>query len=211
MKMTPTRDAEIHRLIGGALCLDFVNTLNGHTSQTKHEYLLGYTDLILWSRHAGILTDPESSKLLHKEDRMPPQARAVYKKAVELREMLHQVFSDLAGGISPSPADVETLNVVRAEALHHSRLSQTGNGLSLSWDELDSLERMLWPIILSASELLTSESLHRLRECNGKGCDWLFIDSSRNHMRRWCSMDECGNRAKMQRRYNRQRETTDRL
>jgi predicted RNA-binding Zn ribbon-like protein len=151
----------------------------------------------------GILTASENSKLLHKADQMPVQARAIYKKAVRLREMMFQVFSNLAGGISPSLADVETLNAARTEALHHSRLSQTGKGLSLSWDESDSLERMLWPIILSASELLTSEAVHRLRECNGKGCDWLFIDSSRNHMRRWCSMDECGNRAKMHRRYHR--------
>lgn len=208
MKKTPTRDAEIHHLIGGALCLDFVNTLCGHTGQVIHEYLFDYTDLVLWSRHAGILTDSESSKLLHKSDQTPTEAQAVYQKALALRETLFRVFSALAGKLSPSATDVEFLNTIRTEALHHSKLSQTGKDFSLNWDEPDSFERMLWPIILSASELLTSESVHRLRECDSKSCDWLFIDSSRNHMRRWCSMDKCGNRAKMHRRYNRQRGMT---
>jgi len=207
MKKTPTRDAEIHHLIGGALCLDFVNTLYGHTGQVIHEYLFDYTDLVLWSRHARILTDSESSKLLRKSDQVPDGAQAAYQKALILREALFRVFSALVNGPSPSTSDVEILNAFRAEALHHSRLNPTGKIFSLGWDELISFEQMLWPIILSASDLLTSETIHRLRKCDGKSCDWLFIDTSRNHLRRWCSMDKCGNRAKMHRRYKRKRET----
>jgi predicted RNA-binding Zn ribbon-like protein len=206
MKKIPMRDAEIHHLIGGALCLDFVNTLYGHTGQVLHEYLFDYTDLVLWSRHAQILTDSESSKLLRKSNQMPAEAQAVFQNAITLRETLFRVFSSLAQGLSPSFADIKTLNAIRAEVLHHSQLSQIGKDFLLGWDEPDSFERMLWPIVLSASELLTSESIHRLRECDSQSCDWLFLDSSRNHMRRWCSMDKCGNRAKMRRRYKRQRE-----
>lgn len=208
--MNQKRDAEIHRLIGGALCLDFVNTLNGHGDPPMHEYLLDYTDLVLWSRHAGILTDSEGSKLLLKADQMPIVAQAAHQRALALRETLFLIFSALASGRSPSHAEVESLNVLRAEVLHHSQLVRMGKGFTLSWDEPDSLERMLWPIILSASELLVSDSVHRLRQCDGKECDWLFVDSSRNHLRRWCSMDQCGNRAKMHRRYHRQRGSTGR-
>ncbi len=207
MNITMTRDAEIHRLIGGALCLDFVNTLNGHGDLALHEYLEDYTDLVLWSRHAGILTDAESSMLLHKSSQAPTEAQAVFQKVLTLRETLFRVLSAIVSGSSPSHTDVETLNAVRTEALHRSRLIQVERNFSLGWDASDSLEQMLWPIILSASELLTSEALHRLRQCDGKECDWLFIDSSRNHMRRWCSMNQCGNRAKMHRRYNRRRGT----
>lgn len=206
MDKTQTRDAEIHRLVGGALCLDFANTLNGHRGPAGHEYLHDYTDLVLWSRHAGILTPAESSTLMDKAEQEPAQAQSVHRKALALREMLFRVFSTLASG-SPLPAaEIEALNAARAEALRHSRLIQAGEGFSLGWGEPDALERMLWPVVLSAVEVLTSESARHLRECDGNGCDWLFIDASRNHMRRWCSMDECGNRAKMKRRYARQRE-----
>jgi predicted RNA-binding Zn ribbon-like protein len=211
MKMTPTREAEIQRLIGGALCLDFVNTLNGHNRPAGHEYLVDYTALVLWSRHTGILTDSESFKLHQKAKQMPTMGQAALQKALTLRETMFRIFSTLASGMSPSPANVNTLNAIRAEALQHSWLRHTRKGFSLGWDEPDSLGRMLWPIVLSASELLTSESVHRLRECAGKGCDWLFVDSSRNHMRCWCSMDECGNRAKMRRRYSRQRDANGHL
>jgi predicted RNA-binding Zn ribbon-like protein len=40
-------------------------------------------------------------------------------------------------------------------------------------------------------------------ECEGEGCSWLFLDTSRNRSRRWCSMEDCGNRAKARRHYER--------
>jgi len=33
-----------------------------------------------------------------------------------------------------------------------------------------------------------------------QGCGWLFVDTSKNRRRRWCDINDCGNRAK-QRRY----------
>jgi predicted RNA-binding Zn ribbon-like protein len=53
--------------------------------------------------------------------------------------------------------------------------------------------------------MLASPQVLLVRSCAGANCDWLFVDTSRNHLRRWCSMDECGNLAKMQRRQARQR------
>jgi predicted RNA-binding Zn ribbon-like protein len=65
---------------------------------------------------------------------------------------------------------------------------------------------MLWPIVRSAAELLTSEDLGRVRRCGREGCDWLFVDSSKNRSRRWCSMEMCGSRVKSRRYYYRKRE-----
>ena len=59
-----TSEAATHQLIGGQLCLDFANTINGHGSVTPHEYLIGYPDLVVWSRRAGLLTDAEAERLL---------------------------------------------------------------------------------------------------------------------------------------------------
>jgi predicted RNA-binding Zn ribbon-like protein len=50
--------------------------------------------------------------------------------------------------------------------------------------------------------LVTSKEIKRVGECaDDRGCGYLFIDTSRNHSRRWCSMEACGNRAKAQRHY----------
>src|SRR6185437_6680981 len=38
-----------------------------------------------------------------------------------------------------------------------------------------------------------------LRACADPECGWLFLDRSQARRRRWCSMAECGNRAKARR------------
>jgi predicted RNA-binding Zn ribbon-like protein len=65
---------------------------------------------------------------------------------------------------------------------------------------------MLWPIVGSAAELLASDNLPLVRACSSKTCQWFFLDTSKNHRRRWCSMKLCGNRAKVRKFYARQRE-----
>ncbi len=192
-------EAATHKLIGGQLCLDFANTINGHDRATPHEYLIGYPDLVVWSRRAGLLTDTEAERLLRLAGEDSRTATSVYKRAIELRETIFHVFSALALNRSPKTADIVTLNEVRLEALNHSTISSRDGGYAVDWTDKSALERMLWPIALSAAELLTSSHRTRVRECAGDRCDWLFVDTSRNHLRRWCSMAECGNRSKSQR------------
>jgi predicted RNA-binding Zn ribbon-like protein len=64
----------------------------------------------------------------------------------------------------------------------------------------------LWPTVRSAAELLASNNLPFVRACSSKTCQWFFLDTSKNHLRRWCSMKLCGNRAKVRKFYARQRE-----
>jgi predicted RNA-binding Zn ribbon-like protein len=47
----------------------------------------------------------------------------------------------------------------------------------------------------------------RLRRCDDQGCGWLFLDTTRNHSRRWCSSRDCGNRDRARRHYTRSRTT----
>src|SRR5690606_34555848 len=73
------------------------------------------------------------------------------------------------------------------------------------WPESNALDQVLWPVAVSAAELLTSADRERVKECAADTCNWLFLDMSRNRSRRWCDMKECGNRAKARRFYKRQR------
>ncbi len=211
--MTTIRDAEIHKLIGGALCLDFVNTLNGHRDgplgAPRHEYLADYSDLVLWSRHAGALTQDESGSLLMLAGQRQQEAKLVLERAISLRETLYRIFKSLVGGLLPLQDDLETLNQARLKVLAQSQLVPQRNGFRIEWHSgPESLDRMLAPLVISAVELLTSNELEKLRECGGDACDWLFVDKSRNHLRRWCSMDHCGNRAKSRRQYARRKNLT---
>jgi hypothetical protein len=56
--------------------------------------------------------------------------------------------------------------------------------------------------VTDAASLLTSkEALRRIAMC--KECQWLFLDTTRNHSRRWCDPADCGNRARQRRHYRR--------
>ncbi len=192
-------EAEKHRLIGGALCLDFANTINGHSQTHSHEYLTSYYDLVVWSRKANLLTQAEAQQLIQTAGRRASEAAAVFKRAIKLRETIFRVFATAADGGSPKSADILALDEARLEALNHTKIDRSLTAFVVDWTDKAALDRILWPIALSAAELLTSNDLSRVHECEGDRCDWLFVDISRNHMRRWCSMDECGNRAKSQR------------
>ncbi len=64
---------------------------------------------------------------------------------------------------------------------------------------LAPVEAALGPIALAAVRLFTEGDFHRIRECGGHACGWLFYDRSKNNRRRWCEMEVCGNRAKQRR------------
>jgi predicted RNA-binding Zn ribbon-like protein len=201
--MVQPRDAEIHHLIGGALCLDFANTLYGHGESPLHEYLHDYRDLMLWSRHAGILETQKARLLLQEADQNAAGAEAVFRRAIVLRERLYCIFANIAQARAPTTDALDQIHAAWKEDLSHSRLIYTSNGFRLGWQEATALDCILWRITDSAIQLLTSDELGRVKQCSG--CDWLFVDRSRNHLRRWCSMDQCGNRSKMRRRYQRQK------
>jgi predicted RNA-binding Zn ribbon-like protein len=201
-------EAETHKLIGGVLCLDFANTLNGHGKTSGHEYLKDYGNLVVWCRKTGILTDRDARSLIREAARKPDKAAAAFKRVIVVREIISRIFSAIAHEVPPKADDLAALNEARAEALAHSQIIRTAAGFVLDWADKTALHRMLWPIAVSAAELLTSGNTGRIRECAGEGCDWLFLDTSRNHLRRWCSMDECGNRAKSRRFLERKRRSS---
>jgi len=183
--------------------MDFANTLYGHANAPIHEYLLDYHDLVLWSRHAGILTEKETQGLLQKAHHHANEAKAAFRRATALREVIYRVFASLARTRPPKADDLTVLHTAWLEALAHSHLSKTSTGFRLGWKNEYPLDRLLWPIVDSANKLLISEEVQQVKQCSG--CDWLFVDRSRNHLRRWCSMKACGNRAKMRRHHARRK------
>ena len=166
-------EAEKHHLIAGVLCLNFANTLYGHGKTPIHEYLAGYPDLVVWSRRAGLLTDLDARLLLRESARRPAETSAVFHHAIAFRETIYRFFAALAHDELPKAADLASLNVARAESLAHSRIRRTSADYAIDWDSQTALDAMLWPIALSAADLLTQMDVSRVRQCSG--CDWLFL------------------------------------
>jgi predicted RNA-binding Zn ribbon-like protein len=210
MVRTNMTETETHagnlKLIGGWLCLDFVNTVDWRNSDHPHEWLTKYSDLVSWSRHTGILTDNEARNLLRKGELGPADAKTVVEQAIILREALYRIFSAIANHHLPSPSDITTLNTELSKAMAQLRLVPMADSYSWIYAFKDNaLDRMLWSIVRSAADLLTSNKLNRISQCSAEDCGWLFLDISRNRSRRWCDMKDCGNRAKARRHYQRER------
>jgi predicted RNA-binding Zn ribbon-like protein len=189
-----------------SLALDFSNTADWHASEQPVETLPSWADLLRWSVAAATVASEDAARLADCAMRQPERAAAVYERAIGLREATYRVFSAHARGATPAPDDLLILNREMSIAFDHVALRAVGDGFAWEWmTGEDALDQMLWPLAVSAGRLLTSATLPRVRECAGHPCGWLFIDTSRNRSRRWCSMESCGNRAKAKRHYDRSR------
>ena len=190
------------RRLGGMLCLDFVNTLDWRGRPEPDEYLSSYEDLLEWSVLAGVLTQ-EQSRRLRRGVTKAAAAKAL-RRALAFREAAHRLLQAMVEGAMPQADDLRHVNGTIAKARSHETLSYERG--TLTWALLDT-ERdpqlVLWIVSLSFADLLTSGRLHCVRECGGPECGWFFIDTTKNHQRRWCSMEGCGNRAKARRFYAR--------
>lgn len=199
------------KLVGGAPCLDFVNTVAWHASDQPQELLTEYEALVLWSARAGLLDADAAKALLTEAAGRPAAARAALKRARELRECLYRLFVTVIRGQAPDASDLSQFNAALSSAMRRVRLVPARDGFAWDWERgQGDLDAMLWPILRSAAELLVSERRSRLGQCaDDRGCGWLFLDTTRNRSRRWCEMEDCGNRAKARRHYRRTRRRRD--
>jgi predicted RNA-binding Zn ribbon-like protein len=195
---------------GVALCLDFINTVEWRKSDRPVEHLRDYADVVAWARHTertsgALLSEQEAVRLLHAAERQPERARAALVEAITVREALYRLFRAIARNQTPAEDDLATLNRALARAMAHGRITRLASGYAWMWADETHLDRVLWPVVRSAMELLTAGDLSRVSECADEWCGWLFYDTSKNRIRRWCSMQSCGNRAKARRHYARLR------
>ena len=191
-------------LLGGEMCLDFANTIDYRDTDLARELLVDYPALVLWGQHLDILTEEQATRLLRLAQQSPTEAVLALEHAIVLREAIHCIFAAIAKGQSPGVEEVRALNEALSATFSHLRVTPSARGFAWEWAEGDqTLERMLWPVVRSATHLLTSDEVSMVKRC--AGCGWLFVDRSRNHSRRWCDMRYCGNRAKARRFYARQR------
>ncbi len=200
----PRRRVDEIELVGGSPSLDFVNTVHDRYETPLRDYLTEYRELVRWGGYAGDLSAAEVRQLAALASAQSERARKTLRRAIDIREALYRVFTCVARQKTPPPRDLETLSRWINRALAQRRIAHHGRSCEWEWvSEPVSLDRVLWPVLAEAGELICSDQTARIREC--PSCGWLFLDTSKNRSRRWCSMRTCGNIAKARRHYRRHR------
>jgi predicted RNA-binding Zn ribbon-like protein len=186
-------------LSGGDLALDLANTKARRPTVEPREDLRTYDDLVAWGLEAGAIGAAEGEALRVESERRPRAARTALARARDLREAVFEVFSAVAGGREIPTAALDRVNTALPDALARLRLETAGDAAAWTWAGGAHLDRVTWPAVRAAAQLLTGGGLAHVRECAARDCAWLFLDTSRNGTRRWCDMAVCGNREKARR------------
>jgi predicted RNA-binding Zn ribbon-like protein len=174
-------------LVGENIALDLANTFNGpRDGAPEQEFLNTPDDLAAWAVHAGVV------------DERPGVGARELEQTLALRAAIYDVFRAIAEGREPAAKQLDALARLYADAIARATLVPA---YELAWDG-----EVLGPLAVAAVELLRHGPVDRVKLCDG--CPWLFLDTSRNHSRRWCSMNECGARVKV-RRYRARRRATE--
>lgn len=195
------------RYLAGEPSLDLVNTVDWTDDGLRCERLIDYGRLLTWVEGSGLLSPTDCGRLRRRASTHPRNAARVLAAALKLRSLIRSISIAAAGG-PIDQAELEQFNLLvrRAQAHRHLEPPSGRKATGLRWDwsqETPALELPLWAAALAASNVLASPDAGRIRVCAGNNCGWMYVDRSRNGLRRWCAMDTCGGREKARRHYAR--------
>jgi len=177
--------ADDFRFVGGRASLDLIATL-GKRHADPVERLPDGAAAAAWLVQSGVL---------------PKQARPIVtaRQLADLR-MLREVINRLVratmAGRRLGRSDVAALNAAAARPGLVPTLVPPGV-MQLTWGSDDPVDVGTSHLARDAVTLLAEESTHRIKECANPDCSLLYFDDSQSLRRRWCSMERCGNLAKI--------------
>ena len=187
-----------YQFVAGNLALDFVNTVAFRADPgKKKDHLQRAEDVQRWASQAQ-LPDPAAI------NSGPLVGTAALRRIRAVREQLFAVFHAIASD-DPIPADtLARLGNALHDCCAKRFLSIEGAEVRWTWrSDARCTDYLLYPVLIAATDLLTSVSRGSVRQCEDAGCGWLFLDRSNARTRRWCSMADCGNRNKARNYYRR--------
>jgi predicted RNA-binding Zn ribbon-like protein len=164
----------------GAFCLEFAMT-GGEGDRAAYETLHAPDDLRRWIQTALGL-------------RVGQVTAADLAEARRLREAIWQLTDARVLGPSLPRAAVGEIN---RSAARPPLAPQIDAADARAWAMPVTPGQVLSTVARDAVDLFTGPMASRIRRCAGTNCRLMFVDASRPGRRRWCSMDRCGNRAKV--------------
>jgi predicted RNA-binding Zn ribbon-like protein len=188
------------------LALDFANTRFWRGTDTPTETLHNLDEVIDWCGSNSAQRADAVRRMKAWWQQHPGPAAEAFAQSIALRETLQRILAAAATERAPAAGDLAQLNRALAAAPARTALSPIDGGYAWQVERLKpTVTHLLAAVLWSAGDLLAEPALTRVRQCNNEKCRWLFLDTSKTGNRRWCSMSMCGNRAKAQRHYQRQR------
>jgi predicted RNA-binding Zn ribbon-like protein len=196
--------------VADSIGLDFLNTI-AVPVDTKVEWLTSGEDLLGWLEQAGLV--PGEVLEAFRKGAVPGELDALAERARALRDWFKLfVYNHMGRPLGPDAlSELEPLNrllardeefgqiAIRARTRDHGDESDASQISGLAWHpqrRWHSPESLLLPVARSLADLVCTEDFTYVKACEGPACTLLFIDRTRGHVRRWCSMAVCGNRAK---------------
>ena len=173
-----TAEGDAFRFRAGRVSLDLCSTVLWRHVQPA-EQLRSPADLARWRSEAGL---GHSRHALTEAD---------LAEARGLREAIYRLVTARIRGARLPARDVAAVN---AAARHPGRAPRLGPRGELRWDVGEPLAAALSAVARDAIELIGGPQAGRVRECAAPDCTFLFVDTSRSGVRRWCAATRCGNR-----------------
>lgn len=187
------------------LAIRFVNTAAWRLRSDIEERLPSAAALLAWLQSNGLVSNEQFRSLRLDWKQNVDLAQSAYEGAIALREVIYNLLSARIAHKAPAKADVQAFNTFLSDHAQAARIAWRAGayGWNMSSPQAAGIGLFI-PVALSAAELLTGIRANKVRQCqDDRGCGWLFVDESRAQNRRWCSMGDCGNRAKAHRHYER--------
>ena len=186
---------------GNDLCLDFVNTYIVDKGDMVD--LLGdYGDLVSWLTEAGCIDPGTAERML---ELVAGESAEILEEVREFRSQLKDMSEVISAGKSLRRSHIEPVNeMLMQDSTYSSLILIDGKARLVSHSPSTVLDPRLH-IARAAAELVTNKDLSLVRKCSNPECVLYFYDESKNHRRRWCSMDRCGNRMKAALHYKRKK------
>ncbi|HWB26745.1 MAG TPA: CGNR zinc finger domain-containing protein [Chitinophagaceae bacterium] len=198
-------------LEGGVLCLDFANTVSDRRLTPVQDYFTDIYAFLYWAANkAGIVTEREAMLLEKTIKENPAKAIGFFKEAIDLRELIYAMFYRVSRNEDITAGQLNEFNAILKKYIPYTKLQKKGSGFEeVCALEEDDLYILTVPIIKSAHELLLSGKLEKIKQCGSDNCGWLFLDTSKNGKRHWCSMKTCGSKDKAIKYYYRKKEARE--
>ncbi len=190
--------------VGNSLCLDFVNTALMQAGQPL-DLMSDPGKLMVWLVQAKIL-DEKQRGAIDAAWKGSPELECVFRCALEFRAGLRDMAGRIVAGKPVPPAMVAQINGWLGKHTGRVELKKISSGFEKRFQaDFEEPAQLLWPIAESACDLLCYADLALVKKCENAACVLFFYDTTKNHSRRWCSMNICGNRMKVAAHYQRQR------
>ncbi|WP_417714403.1 CGNR zinc finger domain-containing protein [Pseudophaeobacter arcticus] len=192
--------------VGEDTALDFLNSVAAPKASVI-DWLETGADLLDWLVLAGLCTESEVAQF--RGDIYAADLARTLDDIHAFRDDLRD-FVSLAADANEVPIShpmLERINEVLATGRQHLQIglspaqatdgSATTEALCLSTlHQFRTPEDLLARIAAAAAKFICEADFRYVRNCQGPTCTLYFHDVSKNHKRRWCSMEVCGNRAK---------------